>query len=214
MNSRSTPAIQNAVLASGLFGLNQEILRLFWVIDQEAKPVEGDYPTGLWWYTGHLDRAGPSREKLNAEVCWSRRLSELLEAQGCTCRAEGLYPQGSRQRCDVVFDVGCREPFWLEVKDSWRAKFDPPKPNSAYRKHLLAAAEDIDKLMALGPNEACGIAFVLVGFDQPAQAITEADLSDVRGRTASKDWHRASAQWHVDGRVKFRVNCWIWSRWR
>ena len=213
MLSAGKSKLQASVAASGLFELNQEILRLMWMIDREATPVDGDYPTGLWYYAGHLDRDGTSRKVLNSEVCWSHRLSEMLNAEGCTCHAESRYPRGSRQRCDVVFNVGRAQPFWLEVKGSWRAKFDPPAPNTAYLKHLAAADDDVGKLMSLTPQEACGIAFVLAGFDQPAEPITEKHLSIIRERTGSSEWQEASAHWNVAGRVSFRVHCWIWSRW-
>lgn len=193
--------------------INQLLLSTLRDIDAEAMPVEGDYPTGLWWYTGHLDRDRKSRKVLNSEVEWTRRMAELLPGNKHSLRASEQKFPGSRQRCDVVIDIGKPKPFWIEVKGAWRAYFDPPKPNKAYEKHLHAAAADVEKLQTLTPSDACGIAFVLVGFDQPKLPITAEHLDIVCAKVTDPDWTSSSVEWDIKGRVNFRTRLWIWSRW-
>lgn len=126
--------------------------------------------------------------------------------------AEQCFPE-SRQRCDVIIDVGKPKPFWVEVKGAWRAKFDPPAPNSSYFKHLYAAAEDVDKLLTLTSEYASGVAMVLVGFDQTDRPITDEHLEMIRAKTCGDCWCGGYTQWDVQGRIRFRTRCWVWSRW-
>jgi hypothetical protein len=192
--------------------MNQLLLSLFREMDREALPVEGDYPTGLWWYVGHLDRDGQNRKHLNSEVAWSRRLTEMFDQHGLPAKAECRYPNKSKQRCDTVVELGMNNPWWIEVKGSWRAIFDPGRPNSSYLKHFHAAAKDFDKLSSLGNVVAAGVSMVLVGFDQSVLPITEEHLAIVRAKAAT-DWVEASDHWDVNGRVSYRTHCWVWSRW-
>jgi hypothetical protein len=192
--------------------INQLLLSLFREMDREALPVEGDYPTGLWWYVGHLDRDRESRKVYNTEVAWSRRLTEMLNHRGIGAEAECRYPNESKQRCDTVAEFGMQKPWWIEVKGSWRAVFDSGRPNKAYLKHLDAAAKDFDKLSSLPVTVAAGVAMVLVGFDQSVLPITEEQLAIVRAK-ATTDWVEVSDHWDVSGRVSFQTHCWVWSRW-
>jgi hypothetical protein len=183
-------------------------------IDTEATPVEGDYPTGLWWYCGHLDRnEAQPRKVFNSEVQWSRRLAEVLRLRGFECQAECRYPGESRQRCDVVVNLASATRLWMEIKGAWRAKFDPPAPNSSYHKHLVLAVEDVDKLESLTNKDASGVAMILVGFDQLELPITEEHVNLIRAKTKHDAWVESTADWLTDGRVKFRTRLWIWSRW-
>jgi len=84
-------------------------------IEEEAQPVEGDYPTGLRSYCGHLDRTGVARAKNNTEVCWSTRLAEYWQGEGLACETEKAYPKGPRSRCDIVVDYGAKKPAWVEI---------------------------------------------------------------------------------------------------
>jgi hypothetical protein len=192
--------------------INQLLLSLFREMDREASPIEKDYPTGLWWYVGHLDRDRENRKVLNSEVAWSRRLTEMLNQHGLSANAECRYPDGSRQRCDTVAQLGISKPWWIEVKGSWRAVFDTGRPNSAYLKHLHAAAKDFDKLASLPATVAAGVSMVLIGFDQTDLPITEEHLAIVRAK-ATTDWVEASDHWDINGRVCFRTHCWVWTRW-
>lgn len=71
-------------------------------LDKQAKPLNDGYPTGLWWYVGHLDRDKPAhRKRLNSEVEWTRAMARKL---GRACAAEMRFP-GSAQRCDVMVPV-------------------------------------------------------------------------------------------------------------
>jgi hypothetical protein len=188
------------------------VLSLFSEMDREAIPIADDYPTGLWWYTGHLDRNCAPRKVQNSEVCWARRLAELLRRRGATAYEEHAYPTGASQRCDVVARLGFSHPVWIEVKGAWRAKFDPPGANTAYLKHLDAAATDVEKLSKLTPPDAGAVAFALIGFDQTELPIEEQHLSRVRTPIEQTNWIGAYAERESMGSIRFRTRIWVWSR--
>jgi hypothetical protein len=194
--------------------LNETVLDLMYAMDQETGAYKDDkcenYPIGLWWYSQF---AKPGTKVMTPEVCWSKRLAEMLDKKELYASHEFQYP-GTRQRCDVRAHVGWEKPVWIELKGSWRAGFDPQKPNPAYKKHLYAAAKDIDKLCTLGSDDASGISFVLVGFDQPQTnvSIDVADMDIVRSRINGGGWIESLRTWDVRMSLSFRVQCWIWSR--
>lgn len=46
---------------------------------QCVESLKDGYPTGLWWYVGHLDRDKPAHRKLlNSEVEWTRAMARKL----------------------------------------------------------------------------------------------------------------------------------------
>jgi hypothetical protein len=192
--------------------LNALILGLLRRMDREAAPLSDGYPTGLWWFAGHLDRGGVGRKVQNSEVCWTQRVVQLLNADGIEAWGEQRYPDGSRCRCDAVVQFGFAKPVWLEVKGAWRAKFDPPGPNKSYYKHLQAAAADLSKLERLQPEHASAVTFALVGFDTDDLPMTDDDVDPIRIQTAKSGWAEHSAMWRAEGSLDFRVRVWIWAR--
>ena len=192
--------------------INCMVIQMMREMEAEAGPVDGDYPTGLWWYVGHLDRGGIARKVNNSEIAWSRRLTDMFNARGRSAVAEQRYPGLTRDRCDCVVDLGFAKPWWIEMKGAWREVFDRGAPNQAFTKHLHATAHDVDKLSSLTTNEAVGITLILVGFDRSELPITTKDL-DIVCRGISPCWRMKSAAWDVTGRLPFRTIVWVWSRW-
>lgn len=194
-----------------LAAINLAILQMMREMDSEALPVDGDYPTGLWWYVGHLDRDGTARKVNNSEVAWSRRLTEMFNHRGWSAVAEQRYPGASRDRCDCVVDLGFERPWWIEVKGSWREVFDRTAPNTAFAKHLHATAHDVAKLSSLGATHASGVSLVLVGFDRVDLPICKDDLK-VACAGMTRCWKGNSSTWDVNARLRFRTHVWVWSR--
>ena len=180
-------------------------------MEDEALPVEGDYPTGLWWYVGHLDRDGKARRVNNTEVAWTQRLSSMLQKMGWPSVSEQRYPGETRDRCDTVVTWDQSVPWWIEVKGSWKTKFDSDLPNSSYIKHLHATAWDVEKLCSLPAMEASGVSLVLVGFDRPSDPITQAHVDIVRAPMRG-EWVESYTEWDVVQRLKFRTRIWAWSK--
>lgn len=191
--------------------VNRALLECMREMDSEATPVEGDYPTGLWWYVGHLDRAGTARRQNNSEVAWTCRLGSMFRERGWDAACEQRYPGPTRDRCDTVVAWHNGPPWWIEVKGAWREVFDPGRPNAAFQKHLHATAHDVQKLMSLGVAHASGVSLVLVGFDRNEFPISEGDLAIVRSGM-DQEWVEAYTEWEVRGRVAFRTRVWSWSR--
>jgi hypothetical protein len=196
---------------------NELIVNLLQEMDQETGPYLGsdaaqypNYPVGLWWYAEYR---WPGKTHLRSEVAWSERIAEILKSRGYQAINERYFPN-SRQRCDVVVDIGWKKPIWLEIKGAWREKFDPPAPNSAYAKHLLAAAEDLEKLSSLDTTNASGLSFVLVGFDQPEsrKPISDSDLAPIRMKARLDGWTELYRNWMVEMSIRFRTQIWIWTR--
>ncbi len=84
-------------LPSTLAELNAMTIELLRGMDREAAPLDDNYPTGLWWYAGHLDRKGVGRKKQNSELCWTHRLRQLLN--------DGGVSRGPRNNIPTVRDV-------------------------------------------------------------------------------------------------------------
>ena len=160
--------------------VNTSLLKAFRLIESEAPPVDGDYPTGLWWYVGHLDRDLTPRKVNNTEVAWSRRLTQLLDDRPNSAVAERRYPGNTGDRCDCVVENEDRSAWWIEVKGAWKTVFDTGRPNTSFIKHLHATAHDVEKLESLGVDHAVGVSLVLVGFDRDEDPIAERHLNIVK----------------------------------
>lgn len=190
--------------------VNKTLLKAFRLIDSEAKPVEVDYPTGLWWYVGHLDRDLTPRKINNTEVAWSRRLTEMLATDHPTAFVEHRYPGETRDRCDCVVQNADLKTWWIEVKGAWKTVFDSGRPNTAFIKHLHATAHDVEKLESLNRDNVFGVSLVLIGFDRVKNPIDEKHLDIVRSAML-RPWVEESSMWDVVGRVSFRTRIWAWS---
>jgi hypothetical protein len=190
-----------------LKAINLVLLQMMREIDEEALPVDGDYPTGLWWYVGHLDRDGAARKKNNTEFSWSSRLTELFNDRGWSAAPEHPYPT-TKERCDCIVDLGFEKPWWIEVKGAWREAFDHDRPNTVFMKHLYATAHDVSKLCTLTSKDASGVSLIVVGFDRPHLPITRKDLGLVcaamrpRWAHALQEW-----MWSDDCRLEHASGC-------
>jgi hypothetical protein len=93
----------------------------------------------------------------------------------------------SRERCDLLV-AKAEDRIWIEVKGAWKQyaadDLRPGNRNSAFVKHLHAAAHDIDKLTPLLGPHATVVGLVLVGFDTEDDPVTASHLEIPTGHLA------------------------------
>jgi len=77
-------------------------------MDMEAGRTASGVPTGLSWYGGFLE---PSKKRPRTEVCWSRRLAQLLPQYGYPAKAEVAYPGQRHLKCDIA----CVSAIWRNI---------------------------------------------------------------------------------------------------
>src|ERR1700722_15194978 len=80
-------------------------------MDAEAGPTKNGSLTGLSWYGGHYE---PEKKRPRTEVCWSKRLAELLPIHGFPTALEVPYPNQRRCKCDNVITLEDGRRLWME----------------------------------------------------------------------------------------------------
>lgn len=182
-------------------------------MDVEAVPLPTGTPVGLWWYARHRRRDEALPKNCRNEEDWSRKLKELLDGEGMPTVTERFYPRPPKRRCDLVIawpEVGR---LWLEVKGAWRHNNSRGTvKNSAYRKHLDAAADDLGKIGSLDTTVADHVGVLLVGFDTSTDPIPPDDVDVVRHGSRTTGWVEHYEQWDDLYRPNGRVRVWLWLR--
>ena len=188
-------------------------------MDCEATTIVKGAPTGLNWYGGYAGNR-------QTEPQWSRRLVELLRADGLDAKRECRYPGLPRARCDVVIDLGAGETLWLEIKGAWKEYWRQQGNEWIYRSYLLhplvagldktkthTAPLDLKKLETLTRRDAAYVGMLLVGFDSDT-APMDADVAELvrLAGLEMQPWTTVSTGWPDPHRPGCRVRCWLWHR--
>jgi hypothetical protein len=203
-------------------GLAADIFRILRQLDGEACPRADGIPTGLRWFNGHVDPTLDVRAKQSrVENLWSQELSRRLSNDRRHGDDQVRYP-GTRKKCDVVLTSLANEQRWMVVKGAWTEYAYPSdtiyplitKTNSAFRKYLGAAADDILKLERFAPVEATHLAFLLIGFDRALRSITPSDIDKIRSVMTGGAWREWTDAWDEasTGWQGCRIRCWLWLR--
>lgn len=197
--------------------LMNKLVQFLQQLDAEATPLPNGTPVGLWWYACHTRRDEQGRGKnYRNEEDWSRRLEELLEGDGILAKTEVKYPKSfprRRRRCDLVFEWPGLGTTWLEVKGAWcHSDFKGLKWNKSYAKHIVAAADDVDKLLSLTQPTTEQIGLMLVAFDTKGDPIPEIDIEGIRGRMTASPWHEQYRRWDDSYRSNGQIHVWLWLR--
>lgn len=188
-------------------------------MELEALPNEIGEPTGLCWYGGH---ARPDQKRPQTETNWSRRLCDLLNERGVQTEREVRYP-GTRWRCDLRIFLRDNLQLWLEIKGAWKSYWLQKGGDYFYRSYLFhpllpeldekshSAAQDIDKLRTLSPNDADFIGFLLLGFGS-TEAPMHDDVTEFERLAGlhSIPWSGRSTTWADPYRENHRTSCWMW----
>lgn len=196
------------------------LFRLLQRIDAEATTVKNGAPTGLNWYGGHVGTR-------QTEPQWSKRIVELLRAEGFTAECECSYGAGTRERCDVVITLPEIGKLWIEVKGAWKEYWrEIGKSDLLYRSYLLhplvagldktkthTVPLDLEKLARLSQTDAAYVGMLLVGFDSDA-APMDGDVAQLveLARLGLHPWTTAATAWVDPQRPGQRVRCWFWCR--
>ena len=202
-------------------GLAERLFSALRKIDAEATTARAGSPTGLNWYGAHVR---PDEKRPKTEPHWSRRLAELLRADGLEADCEVPYPptSGARTRCDLVVALDGTKT-WIEVKGGagrsigagMEARICTARtslvPGLDPKTHT--AALDLEKLGTLNAPVASQVGLLLVGFDSQ-EAPMDGDVHELV-RLAELDvepWTATLTGWPDAARPGQRVRCWFWLR--
>lgn len=193
-------------------------------MDAEATTVRDGFPTGLYWYGGHVH---PEQSRPHTEPNWVHHLAERLGREGVDAQCEVTYPSRSRRRCDLVVTLPDGSSLWLEVKGAWKEYWRRlGRGDRLYRSYLLhplvpgldqtkthTAALDLKKIEALDGVEAGRAGLLLIGFDSLAAPMDGdvAELIALAGLDADP-WRVHYAAWSDPHRVGETAKCWFWHR--
>ncbi|HEY3318943.1 MAG TPA: hypothetical protein VGP72_00500 [Planctomycetota bacterium] len=196
------------------------LFRLLRQMDAEATTVKDGFPTGLNWYGGHVGTR-------QTEPQWSKRIVELLRAEGLVAECECGYGAGTRDRCDVVIMLPEVGKFWLEIKGAWKEYWREKGTNDLlYRSYLLhplvpgldktkthTVPLDLQKLARLTRADASYVGMLLVGFDS-SEAPMDADVAQLvqLARLGIEPWTAVATGWLDTYRPGQRVRVWFWYR--
>lgn len=163
------------------------------------------------WYARHNRRGESNPKHCRNEEDWSRRLKELMRDEGIAANCEEWYPAPPKRRCDLVIQWPDLGRIWLEAKGAWRHEdANGGVKNRNFRKHLRAAADDLNKLLTVGPANADHIGMLLVGFDTTEEPITEEDIELIKSRCVRRDWIEQQSVWPDANRRHGRIRLWLW----
>jgi hypothetical protein len=200
------------------------LFRFLKAMDAEATSLtSAGHPTGLQDYGRHC-RKGLSKPQ--NEVEWSKRLAELLIAEGIPTelecdyrdRCNGLLP-GRRQRLDLLLKLG-EAVLAVEVKGAWSDYWG--RRNKIYRSYLLhplvigldatkthTVPYDLLKLSQLRPPQVDYIGQLLIGFECPDDPM-DSDVDQLIDLAGLDDWESSYDQWSSPSVSGQRVRCWFW----
>lgn len=181
------------------------------------------YPTGLREYPNHhhpnLDpNVSPAGVRYEDE--WTRRIIELLQADGVLADPFPTYPDG-RRKADFLIRCQSGDSLWIEVKGAWTYNLHPRvRGNGAFRKHLTSASEgvpkDFLKLDDVPPSLASNVGILLVGFEAPAHGFLIGDSELALMKQVAKfdrfTWSEHRDEWQDGIVADSRVRCWLWYR--
>jgi hypothetical protein len=180
-------------------------------LDAEAVPLPNGNPVGLWWYARHLRRDEAKPKNCRNEEDWSRRIKDLMTAQGIPATCERFYPAPPKRRCDLVIEWPGLGRVWLEVKGAWRHNDSGGTlKNPSYRKHLCAATDDLDKVCSLDSATAEHVGLLLIGFDTSDEPISEDDVELVGSNARRQGWIKQQVSWPDLNRRNGRIHVWLW----
>lgn len=180
------------------------VLDALQTMDAEATYLVGGRAAGLQAYRH------PALASNRWEESWSRGIADRVPQ----CRVECCYP-GAKKRCDLVWTLEDGSKLWLEVKGAWKQYLwnGVLKSNSAYRKHLKAAAADVIKVGELPRGIAQHVGLLLLGFDvsgSPMDADIEAFI--LKAKLKNPEWTVAHRRWADPLAPGHRNSAWLWIR--
>ncbi len=209
----ATPAIDS--LGSRIF----DHLR---TMDAEACTVTpSGQCTGLSDYGRH---ARPDLQRPQAEVEWSKRLSQLLKPDVSSVACGKRYPEYAvlksrgRQWCDLVITIAMGR-LWLEVKGAWRDYWGGK--SGIYRSYLFhplvtglpakthAVPFDLQRLSRLKPGDADYVGELLIGFERPDDPMDD-DIRTLTQLAGLEGWSACSGSWPSAIVPNQQIRSWLW----
>ena len=175
--------------------------------------------------TGISDYGRHARQDLTRpqnEVEWSKRLAELLIADGVPTETEVAYPVHQRKRRDLRLQLDGGQSLTIEVKGAWSDYWG--RRNKIYRSYLLhpllpdldatkthTVPFDLLKLSTLRSPETDFVGQLLIGFESPDDPMDE-DVELLKNLANLSEWTESTDTWVSPTVPGQRVRCWFWHR--